>query len=153
MAVLDMNAGFHQIRMEESSQDLTSFVCPAGRFKYVRMPFGLKNATVVFQSVLEVVLRPVSDVCRNYINDVVVYSAGWEEHLVDLVRVIECLGKAGLKVKRKKCEFGRKYMSYLGHQVGCGKVAVPEARVSAMREYGRPITKKQLRFFLGSVGY
>ncbi len=153
LSKLDLTSGFHQIWMEESSQDLTSFVCPARRYKYVRMPFGLKNAPAVFQSVLEEVLRPVSDVCSNYIDDVVVYSAGWEEHLVDLVRVIECLGKAGLKVKRKKCEFGRKYMSSLGHQVGCGKVAVPEARVSAMREYGRPITKKQLRSFLGSVGY
>ncbi len=55
-------------------------------------------------------------------------------------------------MKQKKCEFGRKYVSYLGHQVGCGKVAVPEARVSAMKEYGRPI-KKQLRSFLRSVEY
>ncbi len=126
LSKLDLTSGFHQIRMEESSQDLTSFVCPAGRYKYVRMPFGLKNAPAVFQSVLEEVQRPVSDVCSNYIDDVVVYSAGWEEHLVDLVRVIECLGKAGLKVKRKKCEFGRKYMSYLGHQVGCGCCARSE---------------------------
>ncbi len=103
--------------------------------------------------ILENVLRPVSDVCSNYIDDVIVFSRSWEEHLKDLVRVIQCLGKAGLVVKRKKCEFGRKFMSYLGHQVGCGKVAVPEARVKAMAEYGRPVTKKQLRSFLGSVGY
>ena len=103
--------------------------------------------------ILENVLRPVSDVCSNYIDDVIVFSRSWEEHLKDLMRVIECLGKAGLVVKRKKCEFGRKFMSYLGHQVGCGKVAVPEARVKAMAEYGRPVTKKQLRSFLGSVGY
>ncbi len=153
LSKLDLTSGFHQIQMDDESQDLTSFVCPAGRFKFVRMPFGLKNAPAVFQSVLEEVLRPVSEVCSNCIDDVVVFSAGWEEHLVDLVRVIECLGKAGLKVKRRKCEFGRKYMSYLGHQVGCGKVAVPEAWVSAMKEYGKPITKKQLRSFLGSVGY
>ncbi len=147
LSKLDLTSGFHQIRMNEGSQELTFFCCPAGRYMFVRMPFGLKNAPAIFQSILENVLRPVSDVCSNYIDD----QLG--RHLKDLVRVIECLGKAGLVVKRKKCEFGHKFMSYLGHQVGCGKVAVPEAKVKAMAEYGRPVTKKQLRSFLGSVGY
>ncbi len=66
---------------------------------------------------------------------------------------MECLGKAGLKIKRNKCEFGRKFLGYLGHQIGCGRVAVPEYRVSTMAEFRKPITKKQLRSFLGSVGY
>ncbi len=54
-----------------------------------------------------------------------------------------------LKIKWKKCEFGRKLLEYLGHQVGCGRVAVPEDRVRAMAEFLRPVTKKQLRSFLG----
>ncbi len=153
LSKLDLTSGFHQIRMDEGSQELTSFCCPAGRYMFVRMPFGLENAPAIFQSILENVLRPISDVCSNYIDDVIVFSRSWEEHLKDLVRGIECLGKAGLLVKRKKCEFGHKFMSYLGHLVGCGKVAVPEARVKAMAEYGRPVTKKQLSSFLGSVGY
>ncbi len=41
---------------------------------------------------------------------------------------MECLGKAGLKIKRNKCEFGRKFLGYLGHQIGCGRVAGPEYR-------------------------
>ncbi len=71
----------------------------------------------------------------------------------DLTEVVECLGKAGLKIKRNKCEFSRKFLGYLGHQIGCGRVAVPEYRVSTMAEFRKPITKKQLRSFLGSVGY
>ncbi len=49
----------------------------------------------------------------------------------------------GLSIKHEKFEFGRKFMMYLGHQVGCGKLAVPEARVTAMAKYGRPVTKRQ----------
>ncbi len=91
----------------------------------------------MFQSVLELVLRPVADFSSNYIDDVIVFSGSWDDHLVNVERVVKCLGEAGLKLKLRKCEFGRKFMSYLGHQVGCGRVAVPEARVLAMANYGR----------------
>ena len=67
--------------------------------------------------------------------------------------MIECLGKAGFTCKPAKCEFGRKYMLYLGHRIGNGTLAVPDPRVEAMLNYRQPITKRQLRAFLGSMGY
>ncbi len=118
--------------MSEGSEDLTLFICPMGKFKFCRMPFELKNAPAIFQSVLEEVLKPVSDVCSNYIDDVIVYSDSWSEHLADLTRVIKRLGEVGLTIKRSKCEFGKRYMLYLGLQVGGGMLAVPEMRVSSM---------------------
>ncbi len=124
LSKLDLVSGFHQISMDEGSEDLTSFICPMGKFKFCRMPFGLKNAPAIFQSVLEEVLKPVSDVCSNYIDDVIVYSDSWSEHLTDLTRVIKRLGEVGLTIKRSKCEFGKRYMLYLGHQVGGGMLAV-----------------------------
>ncbi len=68
-------------------------------------------------------------------------------------RVLDCLGEAGLKVKASKCQFGRKCMLYLGHQIGGAMLSVPAARVEAMRSYQRPITKRQLQAFLGAIGY
>ncbi len=62
---------------------------------FKRMPFGLKNAPAIFQAILEDVLRPVRDVARNYIDDVIVFSSDWKSHLVDLKRVIVCLWEAG----------------------------------------------------------
>ena len=117
------------------------------------MSFGLKNAPAIFQSVVEEVLTPVNKVCKNYIDDVVVYSACWDDHLVDLANVIRCLGEAGFTVKSKKCVFGRKYLQYLGHKIGGGVVAVPELRIKAMSEFLLPRTKKQRRSFLGSMSY
>ncbi len=102
---------------------------------------------------LEEVIKPVKEVPSTYIDDVIIYSGDWKRHLVDVERVIRCFGEAGLKIKRRKCEWGRKYMSYLGHQIGSGRFAVPEARVEHMANYGRPKTKKQLRTFLGAVGF
>jgi len=153
LSKLDLTSGFHQIRMSDESSKLTTFSCPLGNFRYVRMPFGLKNAPGIFQRVVERVLEPVKHCSRNYIDDVIVFSKSWEVHIEDVCSVLETLHEAGLKVKFKKCEFGRKCMSYLGHQIGCGRLGIPEARVNAMRNYQQPITKKQMRAFLGSVGY
>ena len=109
------------------------------------MTFDLKNVPAIFQAVIEQVLRPVA-MCASYcINDVIIYSASWKDHLRDLEGVFTCLLDAGLKVKLSKSVFGRKYMSYLGHQVGNGKFAVPLYRVKSMKRYGKPQTKKQLR--------
>ncbi len=153
LSKLDLTSGFHQIEVDEKSMPLTSFVCPMGKFMYRRMPFGLKNAPAIFQSIVEEVLRPVKSFSRNYIDDVVIFSSNWKSHLEDVKRVIICLGEAGFTIKRQKCEFGRKYMEYLGHQIGCGRVAVPELRVRAMRDFRKPTTKRQLRSFLGSMSY
>ena len=63
------------------------------------------------------------------------------------------LGEAGLTAKPNKCEWGKVYLTHLGHRIGKGKVAVPEARVEAIQGYKKPKTQKDLRAFLGVVGY
>ncbi len=60
LSKLDLTAGFHQDRMASDSKEMTSFSCPFGKFHFNRMPFGLRNAPAIFQSVVEDVLRPVS---------------------------------------------------------------------------------------------
>ena len=67
--------------------------------------------------------------------------------------VLSALDQRGLKVKREKCEFGRRYVEYLGHVVGGGQLAVPEHRATAMLQFQQPRTKKQLRSFLGAMSY
>ncbi len=70
-----------------------------------------------------------------------------------IVRVVECLGKAGFTITAKKCEFRHRYMTYLGHIVGGGTLSVPEIRVADMKEYRKPVTKHQLRAYLSSMSY
>ncbi len=153
LSTLDLTAGFHQIAMDEESSDLTSFVCPFGKFKYRRMPFGLKNAPAIFQAAIVAVLKTVAHCCVNYVDDVVVFSKNWEDHLSHLRSVIECLGASGLSIKLKKCCFGRSHLLYLGYRIGSGSFSIPDHRVSALSEFARPVTKKQLRSFLGSMSY
>ncbi len=88
-----------------------------------------------------------------YIDDVLIYSRNWEQHLIDLRNVLRCIRDAGLKVKMRKCSFGKQKLRYLGHLIGEGVVSVPNDRVTALAEWPKPITKRQLKRFLGTVGF
>ncbi len=153
LSTVDLTSGFHQIPMEESSSNMTTFVSPLGKYRFLRMPFGLKNAPAVFQKVMDKILCMVKDCCDVYIDDVVIFSKDWETHLCDLKRVLKTIERVGMKVKLRKCVFGRKRLKYLGHIIGEGVVTVPESRVLAFKNYGRHKTKRQLRTFLGAIGY
>ena len=84
---------------------------------------------------MEKVLKDVYDHCTPYIDDIIIFSMGWDDHLVHIGQVLSTLDKYGLKVKEAKCEFGRKFVEYLRHIVGDGKLAVPEHRAAVMKEF------------------
>lgn len=85
-------------------------------------------------------------------DDMLVFTDSWESHLSALDRVLKCLEKAGFTIKSRKCVFGKRYVKYLVHLVGCCLLAVPQDRVTA-QQFDLPSTKKGLKSFLGMVGY
>ncbi len=117
------------------------------------MPFGLTNAPSVFQRLKDGVLVNCTEFSKVYIDDILVVSRNWEEHLGHMRELLETLREAGLTCKRSKCCFGRKTLEFLGHQIGGGTISVPAARVRVIKEHPRPKTRRQLRAFLGLVGY
>ena len=153
LSKVDLTSGFHQITVEPEYRDLTTFLSPKDKFRFVRMPFGLKNAPSHFQRTMEKVLAPVSDCAAIYIDDVIIFSSSWKEHLDHLVRVFECFRQAGLTAKSSKCSFGKSFVEYLGHTIGSGTLAVPEQRITALANYKRLTTTKTLRLFLGCMSY
>ena len=153
LSKIDLTSGFHQILVEPQSRDYTTFLSPKGKFRFVRMPFRLKNAPSQFQRCMEKVLEPVIDCAAVYIDDIVVFSQDWPSHIEHLKRVFECFKQAQLTAKPSKCSFGRTKLQYLGHNIGSGKVVVPEHRITALANYKKPINKKTLRSFLGCISY
>ena len=150
---LDLSKGFYQIEVGKESVPKTAFITPFGKYQFLRMPFGLRNAPSIFQRVMECVLRGCYTFSAPYIDDIVVFSQSGDEHLGHLREVLMALRKNGLTAKLGKCAFGRRKLEYLGHLIGGGEMAVPEHRATAMAEYVQPRTKKQLRAFLGSASY
>ena len=153
MSKLDLAKGFYQVEVEPSSREKTAFICPFGKFEFTRMPFGLKNAPGIFQGCMEVVLAECYSYSAPYIDDIIVFSSSGEEHVVHLRKVVSALSRHGMTVKENKCSFGKLKLEYLGHVIGGGELAVPAHRAAAMAEYIRPVTKRQLRSFLGAAGY
>ena len=150
---LDMNKGFYQVPLDQDSEDKTAFCSPWGKYAFTRMPFGLMNAPATFQRCMNETLGQHAHCSSTYIDDVLVYSNSWEEHLAHLHEILASLRQAGLTAKPSKCVWGATSLEYLGHKIGRGLVDVPEARVKALRNYIRPINQKGIRAFLGTVNY
>ena len=114
------------------------------------MPFGLSNAPATFQRVMDKMLSGATEeFAKTYIDDIVVFSACWRDHVTHLEEVLKRLKDAGLTANQSKCDWGKSEIEYLGHVVGSGKTSVPQVRVADLRNFKRPGTKKQLRSFLG----
>jgi hypothetical protein len=84
---MDCEKGYYQVRLSDKAKPKTAFTCATGQYQWVRMPFGLKNAPAVFQRLMDFVLAGLSwQCCMVFLDDVVVFSKTWEDHLRDLIK-------------------------------------------------------------------
>ncbi len=144
LSKVDLAKGFHQVKVAEEDRDKTCFVCPFGKFRFRRMPFGLTKAPSVFQRLMDEVLVDCMEFASVYIDDILVVSLNWELHLGHLRLLFSVFRDAGLTCKAVKCCFGKRKLEFLGHWIGGGVVSVLEARVRAIKEHPLPKTRKQL---------
>ena len=117
------------------------------------MPFGLQGAPATFQRLMDGVIQGLGDFSAAYLDDLIVFSETFEEHLHQLRKVLQRLREAGLTAKAKKCLFGADHCVYLGHIVGGGVVCPELTKLSAVEQFPVPTTKRQVRIFLGLTGY
>ena len=153
ITTLDLTKGYYQVPKGEDSREKTAFVTTYGKYQFVTMPFGLVSAPSTFQRLMDHVLQGLHSVSTAYLDDILIRSDTWEEHVQHLTEVIGRLREAGLHIKDKKCNFVVNSCKYLGHVVGGGEVRLMDCKVKAVKEYERPKTKKQVRAFLGLCGY
>ena len=137
--------------MEKSSQEKTAFVTPWGKYEFTTMPFGLVAAQSTFQRLMDQIFHDTHQYAVAYLDDIIVHSQTWDEHIYHLREVFTRLQQAGLKIKEKKCRFSCNSCTYLGHVVGNGQVRPMEVKVKVVKEFKQPKTKKDVRAFLGFV--
>ena len=118
------------------------------------MPFGLTNAPATFQRLMECVLAGLTDEqCLIYIDDIIVFSQTFEDHLQRLTNVFQRLRKSHLKLKLSKCHFAQPEVDYLGHVVSAHGVTTDPKKTKAVMEYPVLSNVKELRQFLGLTNY
>lgn len=117
-STLDLASGYHQVVMHEKDRDKTAFTTPFGLYEYLRMPFGLCNAPATFQRLMQATMSDLAfQIVLIYLDDLLVFSPTFQDHLVRLETVLKRLKETGLKVKVEKCHFLQPKVRFLGHQV------------------------------------
>ena len=99
---IDLTKGYYQIRMKELDVPKTAFICHRGKYEFLRMPFGVKNAPAVFQELMQSLLNPYTIFITAYMDDVVIFSDNLTDHLDHIGTVLRTLRQAGLTANPKK---------------------------------------------------
>lgn len=149
---IDLLKGYWQVPLTDRAKEISAFVTPGGLYQCKVMPFGMKNAPATFQRLTNQMIAGL-DNCVVYIDDILVYSDTWDDHIDHLRALFDRLDKANLVVNLAKSEFGKAKVTYLGHVVGQGHVLPREAKIQAILEFPIPKTKKELLRFLGMSGF
>ena len=151
---LDLASGYWQVALEESDKEKTAFSTPQGHFEFNVMPFGLTNAPATFQRLIECALSGLTyDQCLIYLDDIIIFSSSFQEHLCRLKNVFLALRRAHLKLKLSKCTFACSEVHYLGHIVSAKGIKPDPRKVEAVSQYPAPSNVKEMKQFLGLTNY
>lgn len=152
--VIDLNSAYHQIPLKEESKPLTSFCTPWNLYRFNRVPFGLAVGAQSLTSLLDKVFHDLKfKFVFNYLDDLVVYSETWEEHLSHLKEVLTRLQKAGLTCNPEKVKFAQPEIAFLGHLVSAKGVRIDPARTQSIRDFPAPKDQKGIARFIGMVNF
>ena len=152
-STMDINSAFHCVAIRRASQPITAFALPSGLWCFTRLPFGLSISPQIWAKAADTILRPVRDVSSHYADDIICHSNGFEQHLMDLERVLERLMTSGVKCKLEKCSFFLNSVSWLGHIISEEGISPDPQGVETIRNLGPPRNVSELRSVLGSLNY
>ena len=154
-STLDLKSGYWQVPIMEPYKEKTAFRTSSGQlYKFNQVPFVLCNAPATFSRLMDRVFFGLHwETYLFYLDDIIVFSSTWEEHLACLRQVFEQLRHADLKLGAEKCVFAAKEVSYLGHRVMEEGLLPDSALLAAIREVPPPKTATEVRSFLGLAKY
>ena len=152
LSFMDAFLGYNQIRMDEADQEKTSFVTSQGLFCYEVVPFGLKNAGVTYQRLVNHMFRP--QIGRNvevYVNDMLVKSLDEGKHLDDLQETFNTLRRYNMKFNPNKCAFGVASGKFLGFMVSHRGIEANPEKIKAILDMKSPQSIKEIQSLTGRV--
>jgi hypothetical protein len=156
ISFLDSNVGYNQIIMAKEDMSKTAFRCPefVGLFEWVIMTFGMKNTSAMHQRAMNLIFHNLLRVLMEvYIDDVVVKSVGFEEHMTDLKLSLERMKKYGLRMNPLKCAFRVTSGRYLGFVVHEHDIQINPKKIESIGNIGEPVCKKDVQKLLGKINY
>ena len=154
-STLDLKSEYWQVPIIERDKEKTAFRTSSGQlYEFIQVPFGLCNAPATFSRLVDHILAGLHwETCLFYLDDIIVFSSTWEEHLARLRQVFERVRHANIKLGAEKCAFAAKEVRYLGHRVTEEGLLPDSALLAAIQEIPPPKTATEVRSFLGVAGY
>jgi hypothetical protein len=156
-STMDAMHGYWQMPLDKESSQYLAFTVPGvggGHYEYCVTPFGPTNAPGAFQKRFAESLKPELGVCvESMLDDAIVHSKNWEDHLQALRRVLTLIRKANWKMKRKKCSFGQIYAEVLGHIISLEGVKQNPKKTQKMLQIIQIHSRKDLRSWISFIGY
>ena len=149
---LDLKWGFHQLKISESSREITTFSTHIGCYRYKRLMFGVNAAPELYQSEIHKVVTGLQGVA-NMSDDLIVHGSNKEEHDNRLHAVLTRLSERGLTLNKQKCVFGANEVEFLGHRLSSDGVHPGSGKVEAILNASQPRDVSEVRSFLGLVTY
>jgi hypothetical protein len=152
---MDVLKVFHQNVIAPESRKYLRIICHKGIYEYLRMPFGIKNAPSHFQRMMDIEFR--RELAEKwviiYIDDIVIMSNTWEEHLHMIDRILKIVINMNMKISLKKCNFGFHQIKALGHVVSGIAIGIDQNKVAEVLQKPTPTNQKEIQSFLGFAGY
>ena len=144
---LDLKSGYYQIGMAEQDKEKTAFVSHRGLFEFNVLSFGLCNGPAKFSQLMSIVLNGIkNEYAIAYLDDVIVFSRTFDEHLIHLQDVLDRLRKANLRLKLAKCSFLKPELLYLGHIVNADGIKPNPEKVEVMHKMQPPTNVKGVAY-------
>ena len=153
-STLDFRQGYWQVGNDPESFDKTTFITRKGSFKFKVLPFGLSNAPAVFQRLMNMVMQGLTwEACSVFLDDIIVISSTFEQHLERLNAVFQRLKTANLKLKPSKCRLFQLKVKFLGSVVSADGIEPDPDKIKAIVEWPVPENLMELRAFVGLASY
>ena len=151
---IDLQSGYHQIRMKEEDVHKTAFRTRYGLFEFLVLPFGLTNAPSTFMHMMHDILKPYLDkFCASFLDDIIIFSATLEEHQKHVRLIMDKLRENKLYVKQSKCSFFQTSIEFLGYTVSADGLSMVDDKVKAIIEWPTPTSASDVRSFVGLAGF
>lgn len=153
-STVDMTSGYFQVPVRQSDIPKTAFITRHGLFEYTSMPQGLTNSSATFQRVMELALKGLQwTVCIIYIDDCIIFSSSFTEHIDRIRLVLERFRLANLKLKPNKCRLLQSEVTFLGYRVSEKGILPDPMNVAKILQWQEPQNVTEIKQFLGLCSY
>lgn len=149
---LDCEKGFWQIKVSERTSKYLTFATPWGRYKYLRMPFGISSAPEVFSEIMSRLLEGIKN-CEVAMDDIFIYSDTAKDLEKTTKIVMDRLTTAGFTLNKSKCEFCKRKVKFLGHLFSEKGVEADTEKIKAIHQLKTPTNVEEVQRLLGMVNY